>query len=275
MSRTITALFDSRSDAEAGQERLMAAGVDTDNVRIHDSAAAGRSGDAYSTGSEPGIWSSIKNAFLPDDDRHTYEEGVRRGGYLLSADVDENEVDEAVAALEQANCVDIEERSQSWRNEGWTPPAATRPAMFGGADRAPASTDRTAGQDHIDIVEEELVVGKREVERGGVRVRSYVTETPVHEQIRLREERVQLERHPVNRELSSADGDIFQERTIEMTETAEEAVVGKKARVVEEIDVRKTAEEHVETIEDTVRRTDVDVEEIGRDSYGSGDKQRY
>ena len=93
-----------------------------------------------------------------------------------------------------------------------------------------------------------------------MRVRSYVTETPVHEQIRLRNERINVERRAVDQPLSAADADAFRERTIDMTATGEEAVVGKTARVVEEVVVSKTAEEHVEEVDDTVRKTDVEVD---------------
>ncbi|MGI4730702.1 MAG: YsnF/AvaK domain-containing protein, partial [Janthinobacterium lividum] len=109
-------------------------------------------------------------------------------------------------------------------------------------------------------VEEQLVVGKREVDRGGARVRSYVTETAVHEQIRLRDEKINVQRRAVDRPITDAD-DAFRERTIDMTATGEEAVVGKTARVVEEVVVSKTSGEHVEQIDDTVRRTDVEVDE--------------
>jgi len=54
----------------------------------------------------------------------------------------------------------------------------------------------------------------------------------------------------------------FREGTLEVTERAEEAVVSKTARVVEEVVVGKQVEEHTETIRDTVRRTDVDVQEV-------------
>ena len=96
------------------------------------------------------------------------------------------------------------------------------------------------------------------MDRGGVRVRSYVTETPVHEQIRLRNERVNVERRPVDREVSGTDA--FRERTIDMTATGEEVVVGKTAHVVEEVVVSKTVNDRVEQIDDTVRRTDVEVD---------------
>jgi uncharacterized protein (TIGR02271 family) len=286
MSSTITAMFDSRSDAEAAKARLESANVDADHVHIHDKTSSGHREQGYSTHEDRGVWDSIKNAFLPDEDRHTYEEGLRRGGVLLTADVDDDRVDEAVRVLEGAGSIDIDDRSSQWRSSGWdySAPATGAGVATGAALGALGSNTPTTGvgsgaalgdvgsTDHvgssereeiIPVVEEQLVVGKRDVNRGGVRVRSYVTETPVHEQIRLRNERVNVERRTVDQPLSAADGDAFRERSIDMTATGEEAVVGKNARVVEEVVVSKTAEEHVENIDDTVRKTDV---EVDRDS---------
>jgi uncharacterized protein (TIGR02271 family) len=266
MSRTITALFDTRADAEAGRQRLLDARLHADNVNIHDKSSIGEAG--YSSHQEPGMWASIKNAFLPDEDRHTYEEGVRRGGFLLTADVDENQADEAVRALDDVGfkSVDIDERANQWKSEGWAPPVtastaatATGIAARAGGDSTVGATGTTDDAARFQVVEEQLVVGKREVDRGGVRVRSYVTETPVHEQISLREEKIRIERRPVDRAVGA---DAFQEQTIELNEVGEEAVVAKTARVVEEVVVQKTAEERVETINDTVRSTDVVVEKL-------------
>ena len=273
MSRTITAMFDTRAEAEAGKQRLLDANIDADNVRVHDSSTAGDSSRGYSTHQDVGMWASIKNAFLPDEDRHAYEEGVRRGGFLLTADVDEDEADDAVRALEDANSVDIDERTSQWKSEGWDYPAAgagmaATGMRSGGYDRDTAPLSAMGDEQRLDVVEEQLVVGKREVDRGGVRVRSYVTEKPVHEQIRLRDESINVERRPVDRDVTDGD-DAFRERTIKMTETDEEAVVGKKARVVEEVVVRKSTDERVEEINETVRRTDVEVENIaGSDRSG-------
>lgn len=247
MSRTITALFDDRDDAMAGRQRLVDARVDADNIRIHDKTEL--TADGYSDDSHNGFWGSIKNAFLPDEDRHTYEEGMRRGGYLLTADVDGDDVDDAIRALEDARSVDLDERSTGWRSEGWT---------------APETAVSTNDGQTLDVVEEQLVVGKREVERGGVRVRSYVTEMPVHEQIALRKERVNVERRPVDRAGVVGD-DAFQDRTIELTATSEEAVVGKTARVVEEVVISKDVDVVTEDVEGTVRRKDVEVEQLGGD----------
>jgi uncharacterized protein (TIGR02271 family) len=264
-------MFDSRSQAEAARERLTQSRIDADDVRIVDqSASASPSGES---GEGQGLWSAIKSAFIPPEDSHSYEEGMRRGGYLLCARVDEDCADEAIRILDESDSVDLEERENSWQSEGWSPYQST-----GGSAgfQQNQQTDRTVAEETIPIVEEELRVGKREVERGGARVRSYVTETPVSEQVNLREEHVSVERRPVDREVSQSElqGDMMQDREISMTETAEEAVVGKEARVREELVVRKTAEERTETVEDNVRRTEVEVDEgvretAGRSAFGS------
>ncbi|QQO46348.1 YsnF/AvaK domain-containing protein [Paracoccus sp. MC1862] len=110
----------------------------------------------------------------------------------------------------------------------------------------------------IDVVEEQVTVGKRQTEGGRVRVRSYVVETPVEQDVELRSERVHVERRPVDRPADSAD---FQERSIEASEYAESAVVQKEARVVEEIGLSKDVESHTETVRDTVRKTEVEIED--------------
>ncbi|HEX8525960.1 YsnF/AvaK domain-containing protein [Allosphingosinicella sp.] len=274
MSRTVTAMFDSRSQAEAARERLTQSRIDAGDVRIVDQSASASSSDESDEGQ--GLWSAIKAAFIPPEDSHSYEEGMRRGGYLLCARVDEDKADEAIRILDESDSVDLDERENSWRSEGWSPYQATAGASGFQQNEQLQQTDRTVAEERIPIVEEELRVGKREVERGGARVRSYVTQTPVSEQVNLREEHVSVERRPVDREVSQSElqGDMMQDSEISMTETAEEAVVGKEARVREELVVRKTAEEHTETVQDNVRHTEVDVDEgvretAGRSAFGS------
>jgi uncharacterized protein (TIGR02271 family) len=219
-------------------------------------------GSSSSSGSGRGFWAELKDAFMPDEDRHSYEEGVRRGGFLLTANVPEEQADRAIDILDQSGSVDFDQRQEEWRSQGW---AGYQGRSAGaGAGRMGATSDRSTSQEeHIPIVEEQLRVGKREVHRGGARVRSYVEEVPVHESVNLREEHVNIERRPVDQSLSAGDldkGALFQDRTIEVTETAEEAVVAKEARVKEEVVVSKTATEHTEEINDTVRRTHVDID---------------
>ena len=120
------------------------------------------------------------------------------------------------------------------------------------------------GEAVVPVVEEELQVGKRKVNKGGVKVKTKVTETPVEEQVHLHEEHVEVKRRPASRAATAADT-AFQEGTLELTETAEEAVVAKKAKVVEEVVIKKHGSDKTHTVKDKVRRTDVDVVETDTD----------
>lgn len=142
-----------------------------------------------------------------------------------------------------------------------TPPA-TSTTLPDAAQRTRAATGAAASGHNgtIRVIEERLQVGKREVLKGAVRVRSYVVERPVEQQVRLHEEHVEVEHHPVDRPVNAADDALFQGRVIEARATGEEAVVGKEARVVEEVGLHKEATNRTETVRDTVRKTEVEIE---------------
>jgi uncharacterized protein (TIGR02271 family) len=131
----------------------------------------------------------------------------------------------------------------------------------GMADRTGMASERTGETEAIPIVQESLHVGTRNIERGRIMVRSRVVEQPVREEVTLTEEHVEVSRRPVTGTVTNADA-LFEERTIEVTERGEEAVVGKQARVVEEVVVSKDARTRTETVQDTVRHTEVDVERV-------------
>ena len=118
------------------------------------------------------------------------------------------------------------------------------------------------GEIAVPVVEEQIRIGKRTVESGGVRVRSRVEEVPVEESVRLREEHVHVERRPANRPVTDADARAIKGGDIEVTERSEEAVVAKRSRVVEEVVVNKEVVEHDKTVRDSVRRTEVEVEKL-------------
>jgi uncharacterized protein (TIGR02271 family) len=251
-TRTLTAIFDSRADAEAVRARLEQLGATGDSVQIVDqSSGGGLHGDDHK-----GFWESVKDFFVPDEDRYTYAEGIRRGGYLLTVRVEDDYADEAVEIIESSNAIDMDTRSREWQAEGWSGYQADR-------SQSERPSTSNASEQSIPVVEERLRVGKREVNRGGVRVRSYVVEQPVHEDVQLREERVEVERRPVSGRsaATSAAGDLLQERTIEATETSEEAVVAKDSVVTEEVVVKKFSGQRSKGIDETVRRTEVDVED--------------
>ena len=254
MSRTVTAMFDSRAEAEAARARLSQSEIDADRVRIIDKQEGNVDGEGQ------GFWASVKSAFMPEEDSRAYDEGLRRGGFLLCAEVDEDEADRAIQILDEGGSIDFDQRQQEWQTDGWSPTSVS-------SDRREAGS---VEEERIPLIEEHLQVGKREVERGGARVRSYIRETPVHEQVNLREEHVSVERRPVDQPLGRGgldpNSDLLRERDIEMTERSEEAVVGKDARVREELVIKKTAEERTEQIDDKVRRTEVEVDEGRQDN---------
>lgn len=249
-TRTVAALFDSHAEAERARGRLAQIGIPPEMIDITDQA----SGSGIRSSSQPqGIWQRIKSMVVPEADRYEYEEGIRRGGSLLSAPVDDPLADRAIATLEECHPVDIDQRRGEWGQAGWVPETSTRMASGIGA------SDVEGEEEVIPVAEEELRVGKREVSRGGVRVRSYIVEEPIERSVSLREEHVDVERRPASG-TATAEGNPLEERTIEMRETAEEPVIQKDTRVKEEVVVRKHAEEREQPVKDTVRRTQVDVE---------------
>ena len=229
-----------------------------------------------------GLVGALTHIGVPKEHAEYYSEGVRRGGTLVTVNAPDNQAEEAVEILNGHNAVDIEERGAAYRTGGYTGYSDTAPAYTAeevtrerdlyrtapvastATMAAPATntgTINTGGDQVLQVVEEELAVGKRQVQRGGARVHTVVTERPVSEQVTLHEEKVTVERRPVDRAVTGTDA-AFAESTFEVTETAEVPVVAKAARVVEEVVVGKTATDRVETVSDTVRRTDVEVEEI-------------
>jgi stress response protein YsnF len=261
---SLTAFYDTRAEAESAAGQLRAAGVADDAIHLSADASA-RSGDGK------GFFESLSDFFFTDEDRDAYSEGIRRGGAVLTVtDVDATRRDALVRLLEGAGAVDIDEREGAWRDEGWTAGgAAATGAVPGtgwtsdaatsqGGAAAGATIDLGAGET-VPVVEENLRVGKRDVAGGRVRIRSHVREEPVTAEVELSDQRVEVERRVVDRPLGAGE-DAFRERTVEAAEHREEAVVAKEARVVEEVGLRVDRETRRETISDTVRRTEVEIE---------------
>jgi len=284
--RTVACLFASRAQAEKARDALIQAGTpDTAVTLTSQETGTSASHEASESG---GVWETLKRVFTGDD-AESYYEGINRGQTLLSVRAQSaDDADRIIEILDRFHPVDLDAQESGWRLQGWTgrhaegtaqhaaasgaegdalgtttvkplgPTAATTDADL--AARATASQSHTVeGEQVIPVVEERLKVGKREAGRGSVRIRAYTVETPVEEDVRLREERVRVERRPVDREVAPGDAE-FRDRTVELTESREEAVVQKSARVTEEVVVGKDVEERTEHVSDTVRRTEVEVE---------------
>ena len=200
-----------------------------------------------------GLIGGLTEAGVPEHHAEYYAEGVRRGGVLVTVRTTDALAERAADILDIAGATDVDERAAEWRSSGWTP------KYTGNIDK-----DRKfEGERKMDVVQEDIHIGKREVGRRAVRIYSEVTEKPVEKQVNLREEKIRVDRQPVNREARPGEIDTFKEGQIELTEKREEPVVNKTARVVEEVRVGKDVNERTETVRDTVRRKDVRVEETG------------
>lgn len=234
-TNTVVAFFDSHSDAQNAIDRLDEAGVAADRITIVEGNKPA-AGSADAGGSDKGLFASLKGMFIPDDDQQTYAEGLRRGGHLVSVRTGPDEYQSVVDILDAEGSIDIDERTASWRAEGW------------------------AGGGAIEVAEEQMRIGKRDVSHGRVRIRSYTVADEVSEDVALRHETVRVERRPADRPVKEADA-AFQDRKIEIEEVAEEPVVSKEARVVEEVEVSKDVRTETETVHDTVRHTEMEIDD--------------
>jgi len=209
-----------------------------------------------------GLIGALTQAGVSEEDAQVYAEGVRRGGTLVTARVPDNDRARLQAILDRSG-VDIGRRREAYRQRGWNRfDEKSQPYTPDQVRRERQQYGSSAGNREgvLPVVEEELRVGKRDVDQGGVRVKSHVVETPVTEEVSLQQERVSVERRPVNRPLS-ANEHAFQDRTIEVEQKGQEAVVSKEARVKEEVVVNKDVRERNQKVSDTVRRTEVEVED--------------
>jgi uncharacterized protein (TIGR02271 family) len=206
----------------------------------------------------------------PDHDTAFYDRSVESGSHVVTVKVSEQQVATVTNILERHNPIDIDERAASYGVGGAGTTTTTTGETLGAATAAGArDTELRGSEERLQLSEEQIQVGRRLVNRGTTRIRRFVVERPVEENVTLHSERVSVERRPVTGDAQVADAD-FTDRVIEVTESDEEAVVGKTARVREEVVVRKDAADRVETVQDTVRHEDVEITKDGAVETGTG-----
>ena len=267
MAKTAVALYDDATTAYAVFDELTRSGLSENEISVVVSEAeTSTAGTPRGTSGPLGagrielseLTDRLGHLGVPRDEAGFYAEGVRRGGALVVVRASDADAERAAAIMEGRSVVDYQERSARWRESGWTgfaegaaPYTAEEAERERAAYRAGSSAGqevREGGEQTVPVMEERLNVGKRAVERGRARIHTHVEERPVEASVRLRDERVHVERRPVDRPVTASE-DAFRERTIEVSETDEEAVVSKDAVA------------HEETVRDTVRRTEVEVED--------------
>jgi stress response protein YsnF len=216
-----------------------------------------------------GIAEVLRRAGIPDRDSDIYSQAVKGGGTLVVANVDDKFADDAADILDAYEPEDPDELANRLAQPEATEQPEVRvqasprvePAMTP-VSAPPAVTEREDADDEerIRILEDELEIGTRQLDRGGVLVHREVSNIPIEEPVELAEERVEVERRAANRDATDAEYRAFEPGDMEFVETAEEVVVTKRPRVVEEIVIRKTRNIRREVVRDTVRKTEVKIE---------------
>jgi stress response protein YsnF len=256
--KTIIAAFCDRMEAQQALQYLQSRGVrDVQLLSYQDSNPIERLGTFN----------------VPDDRAQLYAEVMRRGAPLLVAHT-EDDARALASELDRYGSLDIKAAEKRWRDEGWDGHDAT--AMPYDAQACAQEREllrqesgieaRGPEGSELDVVEEKVNVGKREVSRGGVRIRTFVAERPIHEEVQLRDERIDVRRERVDEPIGPGAADsTFTEDEFVVTARGEEAVVGKEARVVERVHLGKAVDTRTETIDETERRRDVEVEQLDDD----------
>lgn len=202
-----------------------------------------------------GLIGALVGSGIPEEQAAVYEAGVKTGGIVLRV---------APRTAEDAAFIESKWKAcggeQIYSNAAQTTTTATANTVANTTQQRGTN----AGEVAVPVIEEELNVGKRSVESGGVQVKTNITERPVEESVNLREENVTVDRRPVDRAVTDADRNAVKGGNFTVTEHSEEAVVGKTAHVVEEVVIGKDVTEHTKTVSDTVKRTDVQVDDLDK-----------
>jgi uncharacterized protein (TIGR02271 family) len=266
---TIVAAFDTPQHAQAAVDALKTGGFHSNDISVFDRARLAGSGSSVKQGlKEAGLWRRIFGGDIAHHEAEVFGHTVDEGGTVVSVRVLDSEVAHATGILDVHRPVDIHDRAIT---TGVAPAAKVEAVAkeiaatpFSAPQRiatSPKAANVLQG-DVLKLAEEQLQVGKKMVETGRTRVRRFTTERDVAQDISLHEEHAEVLRRAITEPASFKDVD-WADSEIEVTETAEHALVNKTARVVEEIALKKVGTDHVETIHERLRRQEAEVLDAG------------
>jgi uncharacterized protein (TIGR02271 family) len=250
----VVAVYDTEATANAALKSLVSAGYDTHDISvIHSEDEAVKAG-LY----EPGVWQRLFGRDLEHREASVLSRSFREGSVIVSVRASESEAPRIMTLLDSHKPVDVLDRAKAYGLVGATPETPKAPA-----------TSKLTDEELLRVAEEQLNVGKRTIESGHTRVRRYVIERPVDANITLHEEHAQVIRRAISDPTYLKDVD-WSDKTIDVTETAEEPVVNKTVRVTEEVVIRRQGSDRTQTVHDTVRRQQVEVDHL---PVGAGTKK--
>jgi uncharacterized protein (TIGR02271 family) len=242
----VVAVFDTEQNANAALTSLVSAGYRTGDISV-----IRNEGEAEKAGlHEPGVWKRLLGRDLEQDQAAVLGRSFKEGSVIVAVRVPESDASTVMSLLDRHKPVDVVDRAKAYGLAGATAAAPKAPTPI-----------KTAGEETLRLDEEQIDVGKRVVESGRTRVRRYVVEKPVDANITLHEEHVEVIRRAISDPAYVKDTD-WSDETIEFIETAEEPVVNKTAHVTEEVVIRRQGSDRTQTVHDTVRRQQIDVERV-------------
>lgn len=234
----IVTAFNQLQQAEAAKEKLIAEGIAENHIDIISGERLRVEGKEIR---HPSFWQRLFGDDVDDDYATEYNKAIQGGGVLLTVRAPKDDADRIEALLDQYSS----DYSASYNRAG------TGAAVTGSDNR-----------EALKLAEEEVAIGKRQVSDGVVRLRRYTVEDEVAEDVSLFEQHADVFRTAVDEPAYLSDVD-WSEKTIEVEESHEVPTVSKTARIKEEVGVRNETSERVETVKDTVRRQEVEVEQTG------------
>ncbi len=244
MYEKVVAVYDTEAAANASVEGLKSAGY-----RAGDISIIRNEGEAEEAGlQEPRVWQRLFGSDIGYDEAAAFAHALEEGYIVVSVRVPGSEALRVVRLLDTQNPLEV---------LGISRPHGT------------ATETARAVQETLRLAEEQLDVGKRLVESGLARVRRYIVEKPVEARITLHEEHAEVIRRAISNRAYLREID-WSDKTIEVPETAEEAVVDKTVRLTEEVVIRRQSRDRVQTVHDTVRRQQVEIERV---PVGAGPKK--
>lgn len=260
----IVAVYDKAGKAKDAVRALEASGFPSGDISV-----LNRDSLTDAEVHEAGLWRRLFGRNVGDHESAVYGRTIEAGGAVLTLRLPDTDVARAMKILDVHSPVDINDRERVAGLSAAPPPAtkpvATTPVATSPSASSPSLVNKSVAKEEVlRLAEEQIDVGKRQVETGRARVRRFVIEKPVESKVTLHEEHAEMLRRAVS-DLSPVKDIDWTEKTIEITETAEQPVVTKSAHIAEEVVIRREGSDHIETVRETIRRQQVELERLPRD----------
>jgi uncharacterized protein (TIGR02271 family) len=245
----VIAVYDTLAHANAAVNTLRSAGYSSSDISIIGNGGNGPKADF----GESGYWNRLFGRDIGLHEGGAHGRTVPRSGVTVTIRVPESETTKVIELLDSYRPVNVVDRARTQDPSAAVPKVIVPPPT--------SAADFKRDEEVVPLAEEQLNVGKLQIDAGITRVRRFSIEKPVEVSITLHEERAEVMRRAISDPDYAKDVD-WSEQAIEVTEKAEQPVVNKTVRVIEEVVIRRKGTDHVEIVHDTVRRQELEVEKV-------------